>query len=219
VSIRSWLGKLFQTPLISETHSPVNRDIAVVDNHGRRTLRVNGIEQTGKYVDALFRQGLRYLRHWHNLPVKSIVVFGVGGGGVLFQLQNIYPDAYITGVDKDSEVIGLSKKYFGLNTLTNTKLVVCDARDFVKKKSNIHRFDLVVIDIYIANDVPAFVTENAFLHDVKQILHPDGAMMMNYFSFSDQPAKSGKVFGRLSRIFQLVESKRILRNIFFFVLK
>jgi len=219
VSIRSWLVQLFQTPAIAETHSPVNDDITVVDNCGRRTLKVNGIEQTGKYVDELFRQGIKYLRHWHDQPVKNIVVFGVGGGGVLFQLRKAYPDARITGVDRDGEVIGLAKKYFKQDSITNATFVVSDARDFVKMKDNSSKFDLTVIDIYIGNDVPLFVTQRPFLLDVRQVLRPGGAMMMNYFSFAGQPKKSEEVFNRLSGIFPSVDRKRILRNIFFFVLK
>lgn len=202
--------------LVDESHSNVNRDITIVDTHGRRTLRVNGTEETGVYTDQLFRNGLKCYRSWYPNTPKRILVFGVGGGGVFPMLESMYPQARITGVDIDPEVVRLARKHFGLQTLKRTSFIVQDARKFASDNKNRNKYDFIIIDIYIGNDVPEFITNDPFVRAIEKLLKRDGALMINYFSFENQAKKSKILLDKLSKIYQCVNSQRNLRNIFFY---
>lgn len=210
------LLSFFTPQTLERSSSRYNKKIEVVEEFGQKVLLVNGIQETGPYVNSLFQNGLRYLTTWHKGNVKNIVLFGVGGGGILFQLERLYPEVLITAIDYDAEVIELGKKYFHFDRLINTKFVIADARKFVTNPKYSKAFDLVIIDLYVGNDVPEFATSEIFLNNTKKILAPRGAVMMNYFSFKNQQKKSKLLLDKLSKIYQSVISRPNRRNIFFF---
>ena len=210
------LSSFIFSQVLERSSSQYNKNIEVIEEFGQRVLRVNGIQETGPYVNSLFRSGLRYFSSWHKKNIKSIALFGVGGGGILFQLERLFPGALITAIDYDSEVIELGKKYFNFDRLIHTTFVIADARKFVTNPKNGHAFDLVVIDLYVGNDVPEFVTSKIFLNNIKKILAPRGAVVMNYFSFKNQQKMSKLLLDKLSKIYQSVVSRPNKRNIFFF---
>ncbi|OGG31513.1 hypothetical protein A3A63_04240 [Candidatus Gottesmanbacteria bacterium RIFCSPLOWO2_01_FULL_46_9] len=211
-----WLSSLFPQTLI-ELHTPYNRNIKVIKNHNNISLQVNGVEQSGVYVNTLFRRAFERLAVSSPKPVRRILVMGVGGGMALRQLRAIFPQAHITGVDIDPVIIAVAKEYFGLDYLGNSSFIVSDARKYAEKRlARRNLFDLVIVDIFIGNDVPEFVTEKRFLQSVNNLLRPGGQLMMNYFRYSKQPEKTKIHTRTLSKIFQSVESENILRNTVFY---
>ena len=200
---------------LAKFHTPTNHDIAVIEKNGKLSLLVNGIEQTGTYVDVLFRRSLNILLSWHPSPVLHILVIGVGGGSVIRQLHKAYPLAHIIAVDIDKTIIDIAKTYFQIPSEDYCKFIVSDARTYIAGANN-GKFDLIIIDIYIGNDVPQFVSEKAFLRNVSLKLKPKGRFLMNYFSFEGQPKKAEQLRILLTHIYKHVEVRNILRNKVFF---
>jgi spermidine synthase len=96
-------------------------------------------------------------------------------------------------------------------------LVCEDAREFITQAGRQKRtFDFVIIDCYIGNDVPEFVTHTAFLASIKRIVAAKGLVVYNYFNSSDQSHNAQILLDKLSQIYHCVYSKDILRNIFFY---
>lgn len=207
----------FFPQVIVKTGSAYNRDIQVIESFGRKQLFVNGIQQTGQYVTGLFRRGLRALSLWHRGPMDSVLVLGVGGGGIFSQIRRYFPRANLTGVDIDAVILMLASSYFGLSHISHLELVNLDARKYLaSRRGETSHFDCVVIDLYIGNDVPEFVTKQPFIDAVRKVLRPDGSLMINYFHALHQPRESER-FGRLlHKIFQEVRVMPNKRNIFFF---
>ena len=187
----------------------------VVRRFWTNSLLVNGIEQTGPYTEKLWRIGLKFILEDRSFQPRNILVFGVGGGTVFGAFAKAYPKACMTGVDVDPEIIRIGKTYFGLDKLPHLMLVTEDARDY----SEHQKYDLVIVDLYIGNDVPGFVTENPFLSKVRRLLPPGGRMIMNYFRQRNQDQHAQKLFKRLSAIYTKTEHRSVLRNIFFSVIK
>lgn len=187
----------------------------VVRKFWTNSLLVNGIEQTGPYTQKLWKLGLRPIFKDPSFQPANILVFGVGGGTVFKMFQRSFPNARMVGVDVDREIIRIGKTYFGLDKLPRLTLVAKDARDYSANQ----KYDLVIIDLYIGNDVPRFVTQEPFLSKVRRLLGPDGRMIMNYFSEKNQGKESTTLLARLSRIFSNAQRRPTLRNIFFYVIK
>lgn len=183
---------------IYRTSSPYNKKIEVREINGRRVLLVNGIQQTGSYTEKLWRVGLR------GVHPKNVLVLGVGGGTVFRK----FPEAQITGVDIDGKIIEIAKKYFGLRHAT---LIEKDARSFDTDK----KYDLVIVDLFIGNDVPEFASTKFFLLQCERFLIEGGRMVMNYYSQCDQEEKAAKI----TSFFKKAEAKPVLRNIFIYVIK
>lgn len=200
---------------IYKSSSRYNKTIEVREINGRNVLFVNGIQQTGAYTHELWQTGLvPYLSQLSVTP-KSILILGVGGGGLFHILRNIYPGSMLTGVDIDGEIIRICRAYFEVKEDPKTKFVKADAREFVEDKRNIGKFDLVIVDLYIGNDVPEFVTQKQFLLKLMSFLEAGRLMVINYYSESDAEKKAAKI----ASYFRKAKVKPVLRNIFVYVVR
>jgi spermidine synthase len=204
---------------IYQSSSVHNRDIQVRQENGVYTLIVNGVHQTGGYPQRLWKKGLLPVLTSPQFSPRSLLVLGVGGGAVFAMFRQKFPNAHITGVEIDKEILTIGKTYFGLNTLTRTKLICADAKEFVRQTKQRRRYDLIVVDLYIGNDVPGFVTQKVFVKHMRGLLRPKGRAVINYFREKDQAEASQKLYTMLSELFSGVQMKPTLRNIFFYVLK
>lgn len=197
--------------------SKYSRSIEVVESFGNQKLLVNGIVQTGRYPHSLLSRGLRHLSRLHIGPMRQILVLGIGGGDLFHMLSARYPKAAITGVDIDATIVQLAKKYFHLAEIPNTTYVISDAKKYISvAKKKTQRFDTIIVDLYVGNSVPEFVTMKSFFRDITLLLRPKGSMMFNYFIYAGQQEKKQEVHKLLAHIYPVVDMQSNLRNIFFY---
>jgi spermidine synthase len=211
-----WLSYIFPQT-IETSHSRYNKSIRVIERFGKKELYVSDIQQSGFYTARLWMEGLKEVFYHSPKNTKTILVLGIGGGTLFPMLHTLFPDCRITAVDIDGEIIRLYEKYFRNKNEKPVRVCLADARKFVTDEINKkHLYDLVIIDIYEANDVPAFVTQKSFFSSIRKILSPQGLVVFNYFSWRNQAQKSQLLLDKLSLIYQSVIKKNILRNIFFY---
>lgn len=211
----TWLSYIFPRH-IAGSRSTVNGRIEVKEIRGQKTLLVEGIQQTGPYPNVLWKRGFADACRLPAAP-KQILVLGVGGGEVLGRLASLFPDAAITGVDIDAEIIRLARAHFSIGTIPGLTLVCEDAQVFVQKERK--KFNLVIVDLYVANDVPSFATGDTFMAGVSRLLCSGGRLIMNYFHATDQARQARSFANKLSKYFISVSYRPVLRNIFFYVVK
>ena len=211
----SWLS-YFYPQTVGRFTSFYNKDIRVVEEQGRYKILVNGSRQSGPYIEMLWRKALSSFSITKNLPVKRILVLGVAGGNVIHLLRKMYPSASIVGVDIDQVMIDIGKQYFGLAGITKLQLVRVDAKAFIAQKNQKHRFDLVIVDTFFGRHSASFVTTRQFLLNLKALLRPEGAVIINYLRELEYQTKSEQFFQTLQGIFPLVRDKPIFRNRFFY---
>ncbi len=209
-----WTSYIFPKRLL-RTSSNYNHDIRVLEEYGKPKLLVNGSRQSGVYVKNLWKRALKSFHIHKSDAVKKILVFGVAGGDVIYLFRELYPNSHITGVDIDKTMIEIGKKYFGLGALKNISFIVKDARAFMKEKSQKHRYDVVILDIFNGWSVPDFVFEDEFLDNLKQLLTSDGQLFINYIVEKEYRKKSDVFFERLKVRFGSVQDKVIYLNRFF----
>lgn len=211
-----WLSTIVPR-MIAVMRSQYNGNIEVKEIGGTRTLLVNAVQQTGPYPNRLWELGLREILRKKQKP-RRILVFGVGGGYVFQLLSGAFPRAEMTGVDIDPAIIRISRGYFGLDGISRLNLVCEDAGMYVRKQKRT-KYDLVIIDVYIGNDVPAFVTTDVFLTGVYRLLGSGGELVINYFHATKQKSGTKQLADVLLNRFRRVRYHPVLRNIFFYVVK
>lgn len=212
----NWFPAFFPQT-IERSDSSYNKSIEVIRRFGKNELYVNGIQQSGPYTIRLWKTGLREVLNNPPMNLKNILVLGVGGGTLFGMLHKVFPEAKITGVDIDKEIIRLYSKYFNESDSLSVALICNDAGKFVAQSYlKKQLYDLVIIDLYIGDDVPEFVSGSIFLSAVKKILAPHGFVVFNYFSLQNQTNNSQLLLDKLKKIYQSVISKDILRNKFFY---
>lgn len=202
---------------VYRSSSRFNRDIRVNMESGRYKLLVEGSRQSGKYIEYLWKDVFRFFKIRKLSNISHILVLGVGGGNVIYLVKKYFPDASIDAVDIDPEIVLIGKKYFHLDSLTNTVFYIQDAKQFVTKMVKKHAsYDLIIVDVFIGRHVPEFVTSDTFLSEVKHLLSPQGALLINYLRELEYKTLSEYFFQKLKRLFPSVGSREIKLNRFFF---
>lgn len=132
-------------------------------------------------------------------PPKRILILGLGGGTVTRQLRHLLPEAKITGVEIDGEVLRVARQYMALDR-QGLEVIEADAYDYLKNTRR--RFDVIVDDVYLtgSTDVwrPDDLTEGA-LDLLAARRRPGGIVLANFITDGDhdrQRKAAQKAFAR-----------------------
>jgi spermidine synthase len=199
---------------LAEFSTKYNRHIRVNDEYGKRKLLVNGSVQSGRYIQSLWKKAFHAFGISKNTQWNTILVLGVGGGTVIELLHGQFPKACITGVDIDTVIIDIAKKYFLTGDIAYINFTVADAMKFVRQHTS--TYDCIIIDIFVGNEVPEFVKTTSFITLCKQRLSPNGAVCINYLQDRQYREKSDEFNQVLRSTFSKVCDFRIANNRFFF---
>lgn len=170
--------------IILERKSPYNTIFVSEDDWGMRILRFerSGARQTVVKLGDPDHLELPYTRV---LPIafvfmekpSSALVIGLGGGTIPSFLRKKFPDMTIDAVDIDPGVVEVAKSHFGFREDAKMRAHVEDGRRFVEKTQQ--RYDLIFLDGFGTDSVPAHLTTREFLQSVRRILTPHGITIGN----------------------------------------
>lgn len=141
-----------------------------------RKLLINTIVQTEMDVNS----GASVSEYVHLLeknlscfPKGKALVLGLGGGVVANTLSD---HGYtVTGVEFDERIIAMAKRFFALKPSVHT---VCDdARHYINTADG--TFNLVLFDIFKAEEQPSHVITKQSLERLKQILDTHAVVLIN----------------------------------------
>jgi len=103
---------------------------------------------------------------------RSVLLLGLGGGAMVRHLAAHVPEAAVTVVDRDPQVIALARRHFHLRRA----VTVADAFELVADARAAH--DVVMVDLYDAAGVASFA--DSFWEDCRAALRPGGAIAINW---------------------------------------
>jgi len=209
MAIKIWLKKILTGYVIlEETESPVNGRIQVIEDiFGKRRLVVGGLTQSGEAVEEIWRLIIKQLS---NRAIRRCLILGLGAGSAAGVVSRFFPGIKIIGIEIDSEIIRLGKKYFGLNKIKNLKIINGDAISWLKTCFNDlnHRnrnFDLVLVDIYLGSRVPGKAEKDAFLEGVKRIIGKRGRAVFNRLYYANKRKETDDFEKKLKKYFSEIE--------------
>ncbi len=199
--------------VLVRSSSVYNPDIRLLLVKGRYRLLSSGARASGDWLEDLFQTvfdeyALNVLH-----PLRRILVLGVGGGTVVQMLHDMFPGSAIDGVDIDPVMMEIGKTYFGLSDIPKLDLHVCDAKDFVEKKSLRYTYGLILIDIFNANQNPDFLLDENFIKNIKRFSATSHTVIINYSHYGQFRKKSASLMSRLQRHFRYVRGLIIQDNI------
>jgi spermidine synthase len=117
--------------------------------------------------------------------VKSVLVFGLGGGSVLDILRNDFSyKGKITAVEIDPVVVKLAKEEFGVVESSTLKVICMDGFDYVTTKKS--SFDLIIVDISIDYTIPENILTLEFWNPLMKRIKPNGMIAFNALNYSSK---------------------------------
>jgi spermidine synthase len=108
--------------------------------------------------------------------VDSALIIGLAGGTAARQLADAYPGIQVDGVEIDSEIARLAKKYFGLDR-PDVKIILEDGRYYLRNTEN--TYDIISVDAYKQPYIPFQLTTKEFFQEVSDRLNDGGAVVVN----------------------------------------
>ena len=210
------------TKILEERKSKFNGNLRVVKTWGMGTyIQSDGLTQSGGIVETIWSRTLRKIHHSQS-TVHNSLVLGLGGGTVVKLIRKNWPEAKITGVDIDPIMIGLGKKYLGLDEY-EVDIKIGDALAFseelkVKKSASlrVEKFDLVIVDLYNGDQFPKKFETNNYIHLVRLNLTSSGIAVFNRPYFDDEKREADEFGKKLEKTFEKVEWFYPEANLMFF---
>lgn len=135
--------------IIEKRNSKYNGEIVVKKTLGLGTyLQVEGITQSGRIIESIWKPVLKKIKRskkYNKNNINSILILGLGGGTVARLIRKYFPKSKVTGVEIDSTMVELGRKYLNLDKYS-VNIKIADANKFSLKG-----YDLILIDTYFGS--------------------------------------------------------------------
>lgn len=194
------------TKILEERKSKFNGKLRVVKTFGMGTyIQADGLTQSGGIVETIWKQTLRRTNNLQ-FTINNCLILGLGGGTVAKLVRKKWPEAKITGVEIDSLMIELGKRYLDLDKF-NIDIKITDAHEFLTHHSSLktNEYDLVIVDLYQGDRFPdEFESEN-YVHLMRTVLSSSGIVIFNRLYYGDKRPEAVKFGRKLEKVFGNVE--------------
>ncbi len=192
------------TKVLAEVTSPINGEIKVVKTLVFGTyIQVEGLTQSGGVMYSVWNTVLKKTKKEVDM-LRNALILGLGGGDAARLIKKYWPEAKITGIEIDPEMVKLGQKYLGLDE-SKVTIKIQDAKDFVKSQVKAKKkYDLILIDVYVGYEVPEKFTEKEFIKQILKLTDKDGLVIFNRLYLGDK-RKLAEIFHReLIKVFKKV---------------
>ena len=105
-------------------------------------------------------------------PPRRVAMLGFAGGTVARAYARYFPDARIDGVEIDSELFDIGRRYFGLRPRPQLHEYAEDARPFLRRIDA--RYDVIYLDTYRQPYIPFYLSTREFFELARDRLAPGG---------------------------------------------
>lgn len=178
-----WLASHFVSYIEERGHSSVSPVLEVVYTSGRYVLHSDRANYSFGELHRAFADVLAEVDIAARKP-QNVLILGLGAGSIVHILQQHGLQPQIDGVELDPEVIRLGSKYFGLDKQPNLKVIMADAADHIQQQTT--QYDLVCVDVFVDDEVPATLDTLPVLQALQRALAPGGLLIWNRVVTTEQ---------------------------------
>jgi spermidine synthase len=157
-------------------HSQQNGEITVYEGLGGAQVIVGGYSQTSEGLNAIWRDAFNRAQSFVTDKPK-VLVLGLGGGGILREIYDMWPSASITVIEYDSEMIKIAHELKFYGEFPVPEIICADAGEAVPGLKT--KFDVIAVDIFKGGKPSPLLLEEEFLTVLKKTLSKKGALLVN----------------------------------------
>jgi spermidine synthase len=174
---KKWLSYVMEVP-VTQVASAYSGWLELTISRGRYQLSTaHAIYSFGdKYQN--FREVFETCNLVHP-PVKNVLVLGLGMGSIPLMLEKIFNQKlHYTAVEIDEAVIFLASKYTLDELESPLSIIQADAEAYIYQTDE--TFDLICVDVFIDDTIPASMLSVEFARTLRKILTPNGFVITNH---------------------------------------
>ena len=216
--MKRWLKNHLTTQTIKEYRSPHNGLIQVILAFSRPRLIVGGMLQSGRLMQKVWNKAIGQVKK-KNQKVEQALILGLGCGDVAFEIQKYYPQAQMTGVEIDDQVIQAAQCYFNLATVKNLKIAIEDGVKYavkLAKQKHLKKFDLIIVDAFIGDQIPKGFKTKKFFTALTKLLAHNGTVIYNHLFFKEYKEKAESFIKTQEKVFGKITLMRTRSNLLIF---
>jgi spermidine synthase len=157
--------------------SEKNGRIDVWQYFGVVKVIVDGYEQSGKYLQLMWRDALA--RVPSDVPAKRVLMLGLAGGIAIQEIYRTFPDAEVTVIEWDPMMVEASRLAGCIPADRTPRIITGDAFEEVAKLGE--KFDIVLVDIFRGGIPDARLASDEFAMRLGKSLNRDGSLILNAF--------------------------------------
>lgn len=105
-----------------------------------------------------------------------LAVVGLAAGTVAKQYTQVYGPVPIDGVEIDSDIVAVGRKYFAMNE-PNLHVTIADGRTFMRFSRD--TYDVVMVDAYKPPYIPFQLSTTEFFQEARAHMSADGVIVLN----------------------------------------
>ena len=128
-----------------------------------------------------------------NKAPDRILLLGLGGGTAARALNLVLPSSKLDIVEINPLIPQVAERFFLFKPNSNTKITVADGYSFVLNSVD-SRYDLIILDAFDRDYIPAPFLTDKFVKNVKRILKKDGVVAVNTFLDSEFAETESRIY-------------------------
>ncbi len=165
--------------------------------NGKKVLNSKHANQSFDSLHRIFQKLFLKIDLIKSSP-ENILLLGLGGGSVpTIIFDELHLDCHITAVEHDPIMIAIARKEFDLDRFKNLSIVETDAFKYVIHAQ--HKFDFIIVDLFIDNHVPIQFCEEEFNTALINLLNK-GKIIFNFINCTLAQAAQ---FERLHQLYKM----------------
>lgn len=174
--------------------SAISGELEVTYLNGRKVLDAARANYSYGALQQVLHMGLRSIGF--DQQVKTVLVLGMGGGSVAETIRRDFnSEAAITFVEIDPEMIRIAREEFDLEQYSQIGIIQADAAEYVK--TAVAAFDVVIVDLFIQDEIPDQFTQAPFLERLPGLIAPQGHLIYNTMRDSMGPESRQRILETL----------------------
>lgn len=144
-----------------------------------------------EYTDVL-----EQLVQLYKPQATDILVLGLGAGIVPGKLASV--GKKLSVVEINAVTLAAAVEHFGFQA-DKVSMYIEDARTYARGCSS--QFDALVVDLFLGDNVPDYLTTKEFFGNLRSCLRPDGVLVMNAFFDSENAVPNGRLLATIATAF------------------
>lgn len=174
----SWIVRLlghWRPVTLERSGSAFNPVLQINYHKGRYMLDAATVNYSHGALHEVMEKALLHYAVVYGGEPQHVLILGHGGGSAGQLVRQLFPEAHITAVEHDPEVIRLSARYF--DTAAD-ELICADAFSWLSENGAL--YDLIITDLFSEAAVPAQALVVSFYTAALNRLQQGGVMIQNH---------------------------------------
>lgn len=148
-----------------------------------------------------------------NPTPRRILMIGLGGGSLAKFCHRRFPEADITAVDIDPDVIALRDEFLVPRDDSRFRVICADGAGIMGSAPG-DAYDAILIDAFDAQGIAASLSGSSFYRLASQRLAPNGSLVMNLWGridrYADNLREAARAFGKSVRLVPMLGGNTLM---------